>query len=66
MDVVAYILALVAGTGRSIITEAIHFTKVLGYLMLNLAEEADRSKGMDKEKRAEFELMIWELKYNVV
>ena len=45
---VAYILALLAGTERSIITEANHFTKVLGYLMLNLAEEADRSKGMDK------------------
>ena len=47
-DVAASVLALIAVTRRSVITEANHSNRLLGDLMINLTEEADKFKGFKK------------------
>ena len=59
MDLVA------SGTIQSVIKEANRSAKVLGDLIMKLTEEADKFKGLEKEKRAESELRIWYIEYDI-
>lgn len=66
IDVVVSVLGFLSGIRQSVITEANRSTKVLGDLMLKLTEEANEFKDLEKEKRAEFELRIWGIQYDLV